>query len=512
MKKASFITSIIVIGLLVTPISGSAQLLKSLGKALEKAGKGIIENTQIQYKSQQQTTASVNFSNLRLTYDQVDANNGRKMLQVHYNLTATGMQGHTLIPVLAIEIPQGTWHKFADGKEMKAEGNHLICNYQTTIFNGQWQAIYIDALNPLPGKRTYYARIYLVDMTLGKQIAASNYLTFTNTGEQQSTQQQPKPQPKPQQQAEQQAQQQKKSSNHLTFQGIQMGQPGENIRAALKQKGFIKAEESLYGLKGTLNGVSVMVGVPDDGSTIAVTEELSNTKTVARKRFLQIKTQLMETYRGKVYPKWMWDGGDGAVISTDNGYVEVYYRDADEVNFSGNEYLLEYIYKDKACMTSKDIAIESSYTEGDAISAETAIELYKSNDESLSKDILVHLGYFNAGEDSKGYTYWCRNCDLTKTLKPTAFGKGTSSVVRFRFKGQPDVRVQVFNENATQSYYDQLERLGYGWQGTGTGTGALEWKKDMTDQNEKSFWLISSKGYFYEQHGGYFLILGGNID
>lgn len=206
MKRQSFMTLVITLGLLATPIPSNAQFFKNLGKALEKAGKGIIENTQIQYQSQQQTAPSVNFSNLRLTYDQVDANNGRKMLQVHYNLTATGLQGHTLIPVLAIEIPQGTWHKFANGSDMKSEGNQLICNYQTTIFNGQWQAIYIDALNPLPGKHTYYARIYLVDMTLGRQIAASNYLTFTNTGEQQQTQQQSKVQ----QQAGQQAQQQNK--------------------------------------------------------------------------------------------------------------------------------------------------------------------------------------------------------------------------------------------------------------------------------------------------------------
>lgn len=134
-------------------------------------------------------SANVNFANMRLTWDQIDSNNGRTMLQLHYTLTVTGLQGHTLVPVMAVEIPQGTFHHFADGSEMKVEGGQLICSYPSTTFNNQWQAVYVDALNPLPGKRTYYARIYLVDMTLGRQISQSNYFTFTNTGEPKTTQQ-----------------------------------------------------------------------------------------------------------------------------------------------------------------------------------------------------------------------------------------------------------------------------------------------------------------------------------
>ena len=134
-------------------------------------------------------SANVNFTNMRLTWDQIDPNNGRTMLQLHYTLIVTGLQGHTLVPVMAVEIPQGTFHHFADGGEMKIEGNQLLCNFPSTTFNNQWQAVYVDALNPLPGKRTYFARIYLVDMTLGRQIAQSNYFTFTNTGEQKPSQQ-----------------------------------------------------------------------------------------------------------------------------------------------------------------------------------------------------------------------------------------------------------------------------------------------------------------------------------
>ena len=274
-------------------------------------------------------SANVNFANMRLTWDQIDSNNGRTMLQLHYTLTVTGLQGHTLVPVMTVEIPQGTFHHFADGSEMKVEGGQLICSYPSTTFNNQWQAVYIDALNPLPGKRTYYARIYLVDMTLGRQIAQSNYFSFTNTGKQQQTQQQSKSQQQTGQQAQRQIQQ-KKTNNHLMFQGIPMGQSGASIKAALKQKVFQAGE---YNMSGTLSGAPVTVWIADDGSIIRVSEEKDNTKPLAKKRFLQLKTQLMETYHGKVYPMEMSDGGDGAIISTDRGYIEVFYRDADEVDF-----------------------------------------------------------------------------------------------------------------------------------------------------------------------------------
>lgn len=168
----------------VASVNCDAQFLKNLGKAvLGGFSYNSQKNTQQRQMQQRQVQPSVYFSNMRLTYDQKDPSNGRTMLQVHYTLTVNGLQGHQLVPVLAIEIPQGTYHKFADGNNMISEGNQLTCTYPSTVFNGQWQAIYVDALNPLPGKNNYYARIYLVDMTLQRQIAQSDYLAFYNTGE-----------------------------------------------------------------------------------------------------------------------------------------------------------------------------------------------------------------------------------------------------------------------------------------------------------------------------------------
>ena len=176
-KKLIFL----LLGFVSLSIDCDAQFFKKLGNALLD---GLTSNTQQRQVQQRQMQPSVQFSNMRLTYDQKDPSNGRTMLQIHYTLTVNGLQGHKLVPVLAIEIPQGTFHKFANGNDMKHEGNQLTCTYQSTVFKGQWQAIYVDALNPLPGKNNYYARIYLVDMTLQRQIAQSDYLPFSNTGEQ----------------------------------------------------------------------------------------------------------------------------------------------------------------------------------------------------------------------------------------------------------------------------------------------------------------------------------------
>ena len=316
MKKA---TLLIIMGLFVSSVPCNAQFFKNLGKALENAGKEILQGST-------QQAASVRFSNLRLTYDQIDANSGRKMLQIHYTLRVDGLQGHTLVPVLAIEIPQGTFHKFADGNDMKAEGSHLTCSYQSTIFSGQWQAIYIDALNPLPGNRTYYARIYLVDLTVRKQIAASEYLTFTNTGEQQSTPQQ----------------QQKSSNNH-------MGQFGAIIKAALKKKGF---KEGDYDMTGSINGVPVSIWVAEDGSMIRVTMQNSYTKVTARRRYEVLKSNFVKEYNGKVQEGSMEvDFGEGVIITTDRGTIELMYHNDDEMGEgSSTNYTVTYLLKDGAGM------------------------------------------------------------------------------------------------------------------------------------------------------------------
>lgn len=496
--RKTFLSMILALGLLAIPQSSDAQFFKQLGKALESAGKNMLNG------SSSQQGASIQFSNLRLTYDQKDVSNGRTMLQLHYTLTAVGLQGHKLVPVLVIEIPKGTAHKFADGNDMKSVGNELTCGYQSTTFNGQWQAIYIDALNPLPGKQTYYACIYVVDKTANQVVAQSEYMTFTNVGEQKNSQSHG-------QRSQQQASRQQSNVQHMEFQGIKLGQAGVAIKRALVQKGF-KARE--YDLSGTISGMPVSIWVDNDGNTLRVTLEKSFTKVTGKQQYQTLKSKLAQEYNGEILEGSMTvDFGEGVIISTDRGFIELMYHNDDEMGEgSSTSYTVTYLLKDAASMSAREVLVESTNTVGDIISAKSAISLYYCKDMDIASEILRHLGYSYTIKDNRGYQYWCKNCSLTKALKPTAFTKGASSIVKIKTQGQPDVRVQVFNEKATQSFFNQLEKLEYSWQGTGSGTGALEWKKDISNQNEKSFWLISEKAYYYQQHGGYFLILGGSLD
>lgn len=132
------------------------------------------------------SNVSLRFTQLELRPNVVD-NTGRQMLQCWFSFSATGVTNHVLQPFMTIEIPQGTYHHYANGAEMIYAGQQYKCNYVgVNQISNAWLAFYNDALNPLPGKNTYYARIYVKDVTTNQIIGQSNYLTFTNVGEQQS--------------------------------------------------------------------------------------------------------------------------------------------------------------------------------------------------------------------------------------------------------------------------------------------------------------------------------------
>lgn len=117
-----------------------------------------------------------------LRTDQLDNSTNRQMIQYFYTLIVDHAQGHTVVPYIAIELENGNFHKFASGEDIIAAGNELSCPYQTTHFYDQWQAVYLDALNPLPGTNTYYVRIYVYDTTIKQWIGKSDALAFKATG------------------------------------------------------------------------------------------------------------------------------------------------------------------------------------------------------------------------------------------------------------------------------------------------------------------------------------------
>jgi hypothetical protein len=123
---------------------------------------------------------TVSFTKIELKHNQEV--NGRKMLQFWYNLDASGIKGHKLTVSFFVEIPKGNTHKYTNGNTMICESNEINCNSDHSVFNNQWLGIYNDALNPLPGKRTYYVRLWVKDLTIDKWIGHSDYLTYDMEG------------------------------------------------------------------------------------------------------------------------------------------------------------------------------------------------------------------------------------------------------------------------------------------------------------------------------------------
>lgn len=107
-------------------------------------------------------------TNVRIEHN-VKTDNGRTMLQVHFNMEAHHANGHQIKTMLFIDCPAGTPHHWVNGQNMVQEGNHYISNYEDCYWNGdQWIGIYNDCLNPKPDKNIYYARIGIWDVTLNR--------------------------------------------------------------------------------------------------------------------------------------------------------------------------------------------------------------------------------------------------------------------------------------------------------------------------------------------------------
>jgi len=298
------------------------------------------------------------------------------------------------------------------------------------------------------------------------------------------------------------------AQDHLTFMGVEMGQPASKIKAQLKSKGLVAGQ---YNMEGVVNGVKSDVWVDDDGKTIMVNEQKTYNKQRASQRINTLKATYLKQYGGEAKRMDVY-AGFGTKITTDCGTIEITCHDDDEVNGSSGIYALNCKFVDTGRKQAPKISGAKVYNVNDVISLETAIGIYKnlgSSDDVIK--ILEYLGYEDGARDEAGFLYYCKNCSIGRNFKPTAFTKGNSSVVKFKMSDKPQVYVQVFNEKVTQSFYDQFEKLEYAWQGTGTGMGALRYKKDIYEQNEQELYLITSKGYAYQEHGGFFLILGGDL-
>lgn len=124
---------------------------------------------------------------LQMTHNYVDPNNGRKMLKVNFKMEAHGLAGHTLKPVLFIDVNKGSGHKFANGSPMKQEGCDFYVQWNDTYWNSgdAFLGIYNDSLNPLPGKHTYWGRILIWDTNTGRYLPpldGTEWFSYDMTG------------------------------------------------------------------------------------------------------------------------------------------------------------------------------------------------------------------------------------------------------------------------------------------------------------------------------------------
>ena len=150
------------------------------------------------------------------------------------------------------------------------------------------------------------------------------------------------------------------------------------------------------------------------------------------------------------------------------------------------------------------------YMVEDVLDPETAFRTSQLKSMDKVKSVLSGYGYTYKGMDGNGINYWSKNCSLTNSFKPTAFAKGTSSVVRYKQGGE--LSVQVFNEKAVNEFVKNLEKNGYRWQGMGMGMGALMFKKNLADDKEKPIYVIVEKAEMYQERGGFFMIIGDDIN
>ena len=130
-------------------------------------------------KSQSSSGPSVSFSKCNLEHNVT--HNNRKMLKCNYTANVIGVKGHDVQFIMTIECPKGTLLYGKNGNALESKTQALDATYDNSKFDS-WVGIYNDNLNPLPGKNTYYVRITAKDLTTGKTLGKSDYVTYTQTG------------------------------------------------------------------------------------------------------------------------------------------------------------------------------------------------------------------------------------------------------------------------------------------------------------------------------------------
>ena len=154
-------------------------------------------------------------------------------------------------------------------------------------------------------------------------------------------------------------------------------------------------------------------------------------------------------------------------------------------------------------------AVGGAAVSKDVLSAHDAFRLAQKKDVNEMQNVLKAYGYTFKGKGGMGTLHWVKNCSLTDdfTVKPAA--SGVSSVVRYALGGE--FTVQVFSAKAAENLVAQFQAMGYQVGSPGMASGAVMLQKNFNDENEDPIYVITEKGGAYQERGGYFLIIGGEL-
>ena len=134
---------------------------------------------------------------------------------------------------------------------------------------------------------------------------------------------------------------------HIAFLGVPLGQAKAKIDAALGEKGFkLTKLEVSEDVRGTAYGAQWSLWVSNDGKKLVLTGVNEYKKAQAKRRMTALVAGLQAKCEGTVQPYDVGEG-EGKTITCPAGTIRVYYRDSDEVDFSGMSFLVCVEFADK---------------------------------------------------------------------------------------------------------------------------------------------------------------------
>ena len=128
-------------------------------------------------KFEQYIGNAVVFKNQRLALNDIE--DGKPAINYYCYINYILPEAHDLKLVCAVETDKsGRRHHFADGSEMINEYYYKNENKWVSGYLDLRMGFDHDEINPLPGKHTYYVRIYVYDGNTGKYLGESGALSF----------------------------------------------------------------------------------------------------------------------------------------------------------------------------------------------------------------------------------------------------------------------------------------------------------------------------------------------